>query len=217
MSGEVLLLGLIVTIEPLPIIGYILVLSTPGGARKGLGYLLGWLVSLVAILVATSDLAGTSSSSSSTSASGTAASIAYLLVGLLLLLGGIRHHNHPKLGPTRQPGWMKKIDDIGFWGAALLGVLLQPWGLVAARGLKISQAHLGGATKVLDYILFGVLCTASILVMEGFALSAPEKAHDRLGRVRSWLDRHRNGTITGLLVIVGVWLMFQGAYGLASG
>jgi len=207
VSGEVLLLGLIVTIEPLPIIGYILVLSTPGGARKGLGYLLGWLVSLVAILVATSDLAGTSSSSSST----------YLLVGLLLLLGGIRHHNHPKLGPTRQPGWMKKIDDIGFWGAALLGVLLQPWGLVAAGGLKISQAHLGGATKVLDYILFGVLCTASILVMEGFALSAPEKAHDRLGRVRSWLDRHRNGTITGLLVIVGVWLMFQGAYGLASG
>ena len=216
MSGEVLLLGLIVTIEPLPIIGYILVLSTPGGARKGLGYLLGWLVSLVAILVATTNLAG-NSSSSSTSSTGTAASIGYLLVGLLLLLGGIRHHNHPKLGPTKQPGWMKKVDDIGFWGAALLGVLLQPWGLVAAGGLKISHAQLGTATKVLDYVLFGLLCTASILVMEGFALSAPEKAHDRLGRVRAWLDRHRNGTITGLLVIVGVWLMFQGAYGLAAG
>ena len=80
---------------------------------------------------------------------------------------------------------MKKVDDIGFWGAALLGVLLQPWGLVAAGGLKISQAHVGGPTKIVDYLLFGVLCTASILVMEGFALSAPEKAHERLGRVRA--------------------------------
>jgi len=217
VSGEVLLLGLIVTIEPLPLIGFILVLSTPNGPRKGLGYLLGWLVSLVAILVATVGLAGSSSSSSSTSSGGVAASIAYLLIGLLLLLGGIRHHNHPKLGPTRQPGWMKKVDDIGFWGAALLGVLLQPWGLVAAGGYKIAESHNGGATKLVDYLLFGVLCTASILVMEGFALSSPERAAERMGSLRSWLDRHRNGTITALLVVVGVWLMFQGAYGLASG
>jgi hypothetical protein len=217
MSGEVLLLGLIVTIEPLPIIGFILVLSTPNGPRKGLGYLLGWLLSLIGILVATADLGGTASHSSSTSSSGIAASIGYLLIGLALLLAGIRHHNHPKLGPTRQPGWMKKVDDIGFWGAAVLGCLLQPWGLVAAGGLKISQAHVGGATKVIDYLLFGLLCTASILAMEGFALSAPERAAERMGALRSWLDRHRNGTITGLLVVVGIWLLFQGAYGLASG
>jgi len=216
VSGEVLLLGLIVTIEPLPIIGFILVLSTPGGARKGLGYLLGWLVSLVAILVATVDLAG-DPSSSSTSTTGTATSVAFLLVGLLLVLGGIRHHHHPRLGPTRQPGWMRRVDDIGFWGAALLGVLLQPWGLVAAGGVKISQAHIGGATKLVDYVVFGVVCTGSILVMEGLALRSPERAQRQLGNVRTWLDRHRNGTITWLLIVVGAWLVFQGAFGLVTG
>ena len=213
MTGEVLLLGVIVTIEPLPIIGFITVQSTPGGVRKGTGFILGWVACLAALFVATANLLGNRHTNPSSS-SGAAVSIAYLLAGLLLLLGGIRRHNHPKLGPTKQPGWLKKVDDIGFWGAVLLGVLLQPWPLVAAGAAKLSQHATSTLSLVINLVAFGVLCTLSLLVLEGLAIRSPEATQQRLNQLRGWIENHRNGCITALMIVIGVWAMFQGTYGL---
>lgn len=218
MSGETFLVGVVVTLEPLPILGYILVLSTPNGIRKGLGFLLGWLVSLIAIFAAMTGLLAdrTSTTSSTAASSGIATSVAMLLLGVWALVAAIRRHNHPKLGPTKRPGWTKKVDGIGFWGAVLLGVLLQPWGFVAAGAAQIHARHLPAGQEVAAFVVFGLLCTASLLVMQGWALVAPGRATARLSGLRSWIEQHRNGTITGVLAVVGVWLLVQGTYTLVA-
>ena len=47
---DLFLIGLVVTLEPIPLTAMILLLATEGGLLKGLGYVLGWMVTLVAIV-----------------------------------------------------------------------------------------------------------------------------------------------------------------------
>ena len=42
-----------VTLEPIPLTAMILLLATEGGLLKGLGYVLGWMVTLVLIVAVT--------------------------------------------------------------------------------------------------------------------------------------------------------------------
>jgi hypothetical protein len=49
---DLILIGVAVTLEPIPITGFILVLSAERGKLKGAAFILGWLASLVAIVAA---------------------------------------------------------------------------------------------------------------------------------------------------------------------
>ncbi len=53
MLLDLFLIGLVVTLEPIPLTAMILLLATEGGLLKGLGYVLGWMVTLVAIVALT--------------------------------------------------------------------------------------------------------------------------------------------------------------------
>lgn len=44
--------------------------------------------------------------------------------------------------PRRPPKWLSRLDNASPWTAAGLGVILQPWGPVAARAATVVQAHL---------------------------------------------------------------------------
>ena len=51
------------------------------------------------------------------------------------------------------------------------------------------------------------MSTASLLIMEGYALLRPEAARDRLDGLRQWMDDHRSQVIVILSVAVGLWLI----------
>ena len=53
MLLDLFLIGLVVTLEPIPLTGMILVLATERGLMNGLGYVLGWLFTLVGIVALT--------------------------------------------------------------------------------------------------------------------------------------------------------------------
>ncbi len=53
MLLDLFLIGLVVTLEPIPLTAMILLLATEGGLLKGLGYVLGWMLTLVAIVALT--------------------------------------------------------------------------------------------------------------------------------------------------------------------
>ena len=50
---DLFLIGLVVTLEPIPLTAMILLLATEGGLLKGLGYVLGWMLTLVVIVAVT--------------------------------------------------------------------------------------------------------------------------------------------------------------------
>lgn len=58
MSLDLLIIGIAIALDPLPLIPFILVLTSRRGTAKGAAFIMGWLLSLSAITVATLLLTG---------------------------------------------------------------------------------------------------------------------------------------------------------------
>jgi threonine/homoserine/homoserine lactone efflux protein len=210
LTIDLILIGLACSLEPIPLTAFILVLSTEHGTRKGLFFLAGWIISLAAVIGLTlAFTAGKPPAPNTAPSEGVLA--AKILVGVGLIVFAWRYRRRP---PTEhsQPGWMKRIDTMSVWAAAILAFLVQPWGLVAAGALTITEADTSHGSDVVSIVLFALLATLSLLVMETYAVLRPEAANDRLTGLRRWMDVHRAQVIVYLSVIVGLWLIGKSTY-----
>lgn len=215
MIWTLLLIALTVALEPLPLTGYILVLSTPNGPKKGLGFLLGWVLSLVVVTVVTLLLTGGKPVATS-SAPSTAGLAVRMAIGAWLLW--VAWHRRATRGqPRPEPGWTKRVDKINFVGAMVLAFLLQPWGLVAAGVATVMQANLESAASVLGVVLFCLVGTSSYITMETYALVSPEAAMRRLDGIRGWINTHRDQAIILLSLGLGFYLLANSAYLISTG
>ena len=111
---------------------------------------------------------------------------------------------------------MKRLDGLRPGGAMVLGVLLQPWPLVAAGAVDVSEAQLSNVWSIVGLVAFCVIGSASLLIMEGYAVASPERSGAALDRLRAWLEGHRDTAITVLAAVIGAWLMLKGVYGLVT-
>ena len=149
MILDLFLIGLVVTLEPIPLTAMILLLAAERGLMKGLGFTLGWLLTLVGIVALTVLVTG-GKPLIPQSAPSTGALAAKLAIGVALLFVAYRRNRRPSSSaPKKQPRWMSGIDRINPIAAAGLGFLLQPWVLVAAGVATITQADLSNGRGVL--------------------------------------------------------------------
>lgn len=214
MRFDLILLGLAITLEPLPMSGYILLLSTQQGTRKGLGYLLGWLLTLVGLVVLTLVFTGGQPLAAGSQPS-TATLVIKILLGLGLLVIAWRTQSN-RGRPTQTPRWMVKLDDLGFFAAAGLGFLLQPWPLVAAGVATVASADLSHASTVLTLTVFCLLASASYLIMQTYVMLKPEPARARLHALNGWLSGHRDQVVIVVAVTIGLWLIAKSVFLLAT-
>jgi Sap-like sulfolipid-1-addressing protein len=212
MTFDLILIGLACSLEPIPLTGFILILSTEEGTKKGLFFIAGWVFSLAVVIGVTLAFTAGKPPAPSTAPS-EAILAAKILVGVALIIFAWRYRRRaPK--EHHQPSWMKRVDKMSVWAAAVLAVLLQPWGLVAAGALTITGADLSKTSNVLSIVLFAFLATVSLLAMEGYALIAPAAAEARLAGLRQWMDVHRTQVVVYISVIVGFWLIGKSTYSL---
>ena len=214
MTFELVLIALVISLEPIPLTGFILTLSTKSGARNGFGFLVGWVLSLALVIVVTLAFTAGKPPKPSTAPS-TGILIAKLVLGVGLLVFAWRYRQRPEK-PAAQPSWMKKMDQMKVWTAAVLAFLLQPWGMVAAAALSITQADVSNSGDVATLVVFCFLATVSLIVMEGYVLLSPEPARARLDGLREWMDTHKRTMIVYLSVGVGFLLISKSVYALAT-
>jgi Sap, sulfolipid-1-addressing protein len=211
---DLIIIGLAITLEPLTLVAFILILSAEEGVRKGLAFVLGWMACLVAVIAAVILLTGGKPPRPHTAPS-TAALVVKALLGVVLLW--VAYRQRKRMGrPRKQPGWMARLDHLSLWAAAGLGVFLQPWTLVAAGAATVVQAKLSTAGDWLTLVLFCLLATSSFLVMELYAAFSPEAANARLAQVRAWIDTHTDQAIVVLSLIVGCFLLGSSIYLIVS-
>jgi hypothetical protein len=210
---DLILIGLAITLEPIPITAFILILSAERGIIKGLVFVLTWLGSLV-LIVAVVELATGGNPPRSNSAPTTAGLALKLAVGVALILVGVRQHR--RRGRARKPPtWMKKLDHLSLWTVAGVSFFVQPWPLVAAGAATVVTAQLSTVWDYLLLVLFCLLSTASLLTMELYATFAPDAAHRRFEAVRTWIEAHRDQVIVVLSLLIGLWLMGKSIYQLS--
>ena len=104
MVLDLLLIGLGITLEPFPLIAFLLILSSEKGTRKGLAFILGWLACLVVVIGAVILLTGGKPPAPATAPS-TAVLAIKLALGVVLILYAVRQERRRSL-PRKPPAWM---------------------------------------------------------------------------------------------------------------
>ncbi|MCX5214994.1 GAP family protein [Kitasatospora sp. NBC_00240] len=207
MVLELMVIGLAITLEPLPLIAFVLLLSADRGVRKGLAFLLAWLTCLVVVIAAVLLLTG-GQPPARNSASSTAALVVKLVVGIGLIAYGEHKRRRVKVRHERKtPKWQRHLDQANSWSAAGVAVLLQPWGLVAAGAAAVVQADLSDSATWFALFAFCLLAASSQLVMELYTTFAPSAAEVGLERLRRWIVDHQEPAIVVLSLLVGFWLV----------
>src|SRR5207253_9067449 len=97
---NLVLIGLVITLEPIPLTAFILVLASNGGVRKGAAFIFGWLLSLAIVIAFTVLVTGNNPPKPSTAPS-LAALAAKLAIGVALLVIAVRDYR--KLGKPKPP------------------------------------------------------------------------------------------------------------------
>ena len=213
MVVDLVLIGLAITLEPIPLTTFILVLASKGGVRKGAAFIFGWLLSLAVVIALTVLVTGNKPPKSNTAPS-LAALAVKVLIGVVLVIIAVRQWRRmgkPKK-PKKTPKWQTGIDNMSPWFAIALGPLTQPWGLVAAGVAVITEAKLSSWQSYIALFGFCVIATITYLVMEVYAGFRPAQTQAFLTRTRTWIDTHTDQMIIVVSLVLGFWLIGKSIY-----
>jgi len=213
MVLNLVLIGLAITLDPLPLTAFIVVLPSKRGVRKGAAFVFGWLLSLAVVVTVTVLATGNNPPKPSTAPS-LAALAAKIAIGVVLLIIAIRHiraRGRPK-PPKKPPKWQEHVDTMSPWFALGLAPALQPWGLIGAGAATVVEAKLSSWESYLALFLFCLLASASYLFMEIYTVFRPGQSQALLARFRTWIDTHTDQVIISGSLIVGFWLIGNSLY-----
>jgi len=210
---NLMLIGLAIALDPLPLTAFMVILPSKRGVPKGAAFVFGWLVSLAIVVTVTVLATGNNPPKPNTAPS--LASVAVrLAIGVVLVWIAIRQRRRmgkPK-PPKKPPKWQEHVDNMSPWFAMALAPTLQPWGLIGAGAATVVEAKLSSWESYLALFLFCVLASASYLAMEIYAGFRPGQSEAFLARLRTWMKTHTDQAIIFGSLILGFWLIGNSLY-----
>jgi hypothetical protein len=214
---DLVLIALAMALYPVALTVFILIVASSRGLRKGAGFIVGWLTALAVVALVTLAATGNSPPASGTSPS-IGIAVAKIVLGLVLLAVAERQRRRmgrPKPAKT-EPAWRARLDDMSALFAVGLGAFFQPSVLVVSAAATITGAKLSSAADYVSLVVFGLLSVSTFASMEIYVALRPAQGGAVLGRVNSWIDRHTDVIIVVGAAALGLWLIGNNAYTLAT-
>jgi Sap, sulfolipid-1-addressing protein len=214
---NLMLIGLAVTLDPLPLTAFLFVLPSRRGVVKGAAFVFGWLVSL-GIVVTITVLATGNSPPKPATAPSLAALAVKIVLGVILVMIAVRHiraRGRPK-PPKKPPKWQEHVDNMPPWFALALAPTLQPWVLIGAGAAVVVEAKLSSWEAFLALFLYCVLASASYLFLELYTVFRPARSQALMGNFRTWIDTHTDQVIIIGSLLIGFWLIGNSIYLIVS-
>ena len=210
---NLMLIGLAVALDPLPLTAFMIVLPSKRGTVKGAAFVFGWLVSLAVVVTVTLLATGNNPPKPATvpSLAALAIKIALGVVLVMIALRHIRARNKPK-PPRKPPKWQEHVDNMSPWFAMLLAPTLQPWVLIGAGAATVVEAKLSSWESFLALFLYCVLASSSYLAMEIYAVTRPTESQALMSRFRAWINDHTDQVIIVGSLLIGLWLIGDSLY-----
>ena len=206
-----LFLGLMASLSPATIVVFVLVLGTAKARVNAVGFLFGWGLSLTVVFVASYVLA--LSGAAQRGGGRTSVAVLEFLLGAVLMVASIRlwrrRTKDPRVpdDPTRAAGWgterlMGHMDGLTPLGAAVVGVLKQPWAITSAAALVVVHSQTTGLLVAIAFALFTIASTATVALMFVYYARYPGEAQTRLAelRDRAMAAGPTAGAVAGMLV-----------------
>ena len=216
-----LFLGLTASLSPATIVVFVLVLGTARARVNAVGFLFGWGVSLTIVFAGSYALAASGAGRSSTGR--TAMAVLEILLGVALLVVAARFSRRRKspgpAGPTgpsrygteRLAGRMETLTPVG---AAVVGVLKQPWAITTAAALVVAHNQTTGLLAAIAFVLFTVASTATVGLMFVYYARYPGEAQARLTSLRDRVVAAGPAMGAVVAALVGAFLVINGLLGL---
>jgi hypothetical protein len=212
--GDLLPYAVTVALSPLPIIAALMLLLAPAGTRGGLGFLVGRMAALAALVlvlaILTARLAGPEAS--------TGGRGGWLRIGLgcLVLVGAaLIWQRRPRGAAAELPGWLRSVEAVTPAGALRLGALLtvanlKELALVLGAAVIVGGADLAAGGTFALALAFAAVASLGVAAPLAWSLAAGDAARARLGAARDWLVRNNALVIATVLVLVGAMLIGSG-------
>ncbi|MEU4016244.1 GAP family protein [Microbacterium sp. NPDC028030] len=214
--GEILPLALGVAISPIPVIAAILMLLSPKARVTSVGFLLGWVIGIVAA-VTVFTLLSSVLPEEDPDASRPIRGVVQLVLGLLLfLLAFGQWRKRPKAGEDAAlPKWMRAIDTVTFPVALGLGFLLSavnPKNLImaAGAGTDIGSGALSAGSTIVVVVVYTLIAASTVLVPVLGYLVASNRLRGPLDALRGWLAQENAVIMAVLLLVIGVSMIGKG-------
>jgi hypothetical protein len=198
-----------VALSPVPIAAILVLLTCRRAVRNGLSFLLGWTLTVAALVFVLYQLADGAGVSDSDPVWIAVVDLVFGAAFLLATFGVWRRR------PERTVSWLAAVDDIGTGRSAALGVVLSganPKVLALSLGaaLALAQAEVGAAATAQAVVLFAAIGAIGVLVPLGIYVAAPGRSGSVLVRLRAWLERRETAVLVALGLVVGGLFVLDG-------
>lgn len=214
---SLLFLGLMASLSPATIVVFVLVLGTARARVNAVGFLLGWGISLTVVFAASYALAASGELRSG--GGRTSVAVLELLLGVALLVFAVRVSRRSetpapiatpgssRLGTARLVGRMEALTPVG---AAVVGILKQPWAITTAAALVVAHNQATGLLAAIAFVLFTVFSTATVGLMFVYYSRHPGDAEARLADLRDRAVSAGPALGSAVAAMVGVFLVLDG-------
>ena len=213
MVLNLVLIGVAIALDPLPLTAFLVVLPSNRGLRKGAAFVFGWLASLAIVVTVTVLATGNNPPKPDTAPSlaGRAVKIAIGVVLVAIAIRQRRRMGQPKK-PKKPPKWQEHVDTMSPWFAMGLAPAVQPWALIGAGAATVTQAKLSSWESYLALFAFCILASASYLAIEIYAVVRPDQNKAFLDRFRAWIEAHTDQAIIAGGLILGLYFIAKSIY-----
>jgi cytochrome b561 len=188
----------------------------PSGRRRGIAFVLGWLLAIAVIAVVVVGFAHGQDFRSDKTTPSRAASIAEIVVGVLAVLAALRglRRRGPRATSGEPPKWLARLDDTHWVLAIVVGAFMLTYSLTIAAAAEILKANVSAEDDILAFVVFAIASLVTILAPIAIVIVVPHRSTQVLGAWRGWLLG--NSRLIGLiaLVVIGAALIVRGTHDL---
>ena len=214
---NLVLVGLAMALYPVALTIFILIVASEHGLRKGAGFIVGWLATLTAVAAVTVSATGNSPPASST-APATGILVAKIVLGLALLGVAERQRRRMRRPPPAKkvPAWQARLDEMSAVYAVGLGAFFQPTVLVVTAAATITGSRLSTPASYVALAVFALLSASTYIAIEIYVRLRPARSAVALRRLDGWIHRHTDVIVLVGATALGLWLIGNNAYILAT-
>ena len=211
-------LGLLASVSPSTLIAFVALLASGKPKSNGIGFLVGWNVSLIAVFALCYG-AGKSTLSTLHTDGHDVTCIVEVVLGLVFVGLAARawwRRDHQEKVWQASKKLSADLASLRPWQAAILGVVEQPWTLTALAAVVVVSHKSGPLAVVLAFVLFSTLSTAGVLLIFVYSSLHSEVAETRLDDIKGRLVRIGPIATAVLSALVGAALVAVGVFGLVT-
>lgn len=213
--GEILPLAVVIALSPIPIVATILMLLSPRARSTGIGFLVGWVVAVMLLLVIFSALSNLLPRPDPEGSSPVSAALKIVIGAALVALGIRKWTRRPGAGESAaEPAWMARVDSMTGGRAVMFGMLLgaNPKNLLLAlaAGVAIGSSGLTISEEVIAAAVFTAVAAASVAIPVLVYLAAARHMRAPLVAVRSWLVANNATVMSVQSLVIGVVVIGAG-------